>query len=672
MHSLRTPLLPLLAALVSCGDGFVERSTHVHINPAGEDFWSMPLPSDHRRAQDGSYGLASWPTDNPFVHTWLTSVDVFVRDGWGLSNGVFIQTTGPLDPSTFPADPAASLGAEASVFLLNVDPHSPGRGERIPLNVSVPPEDHLTPPHLLAATPVFGFLRRPRTTYALVITDRLRDSEGERLGRSRPFHEAFEALPGSEASLVEAYGLVRATLAEESYDLGSVVGAAVFTTMDPDAMLRPLVDWTEALASPELSSPWTVAQEYDSYQVLTSTYPSPVIQADERPYDELGEGHIVRNEQGEPVIQGWQDVRLALTIPKGPQPAAGFPLTLYFHGSGGNWYEAIDRGPQPELPAGQRPPSEAGKGPAEWLAQRGVATLAFDFPMHGDRHTPPDTSGLVFYNLLTNPQVTIVNFHVAVMEILRLSRLALSLEVPASLTPSLNAGAATDGIIRFDPARLTAMGQSMGSTLGIPGVAADPRIKGAVFSGAGGMLIEIGTSAVEPQPVNLFFSALADYEFGVEGFHRAHPVTHAIQNMWDLVDPVVKAHRVVSEPWSNRQPRDVLMTAGYLDGYFHPYAQSAIAVPLGAPLAGEAAEPILAGALELAGRAPVSFPVQNNLNGKTAAVISYPAPHTLGHYVVFNQKGAMHQYTCFLATVGTPQGAVIPQAVSDPSASCRP
>src|SRR5690606_26965277 len=98
-------------------------------------------------------GLASWPTDNPFVHTWLTSVDVFVRDGWGLSNGVFIQTTGPLDPSTFPADPAASLGAEASVFLLNVDPHSPGRGERIPLNVSVPPEDHLTPPHLLAATP---------------------------------------------------------------------------------------------------------------------------------------------------------------------------------------------------------------------------------------------------------------------------------------------------------------------------------------------------------------------------------------------------------------------------------------------------------------------------------------------------------------------------------------
>ena len=68
-----------------------------------------------------------------------------------------------------------------------------------------------------------------------------------------------------------------------------------------------------------------------------------------------------------------------------PMPEGGFPLTIYMHGSGGEWYQAINRGERPEIE--DAPGPYAGTGPAEWLARRGVATLGFDYPFHGDRET---------------------------------------------------------------------------------------------------------------------------------------------------------------------------------------------------------------------------------------------------------------------------------------------
>ena len=172
-------------------------------------------------------------------------------------------------------------------------------------------------------------------------------------------------------------------------------------------------------------------------------------------------------------------------------PAAGFPLTLYMHGSGGEWYQGIERGRKDEV---ENPsPPAPGLGPAYWLAQRGVATLGFDFSLHGNRHSPPDTSGLVLYNITGNPQTTLHNFKVAVMELVFLARVAGSIKVPAALAGGLDAGGAEDGLITINGERLTAMGQSMGSTLGAVWSTVDTQVKGLVFAGAGGLLTEIGT-----------------------------------------------------------------------------------------------------------------------------------------------------------------------------------
>ncbi len=655
-----------LLALAACGPPpFVERATRGVWDPDGPDFWDRPLPSDRRRGPSGRFDLRRYPgaDASDLLEDWFSVADARL-DGWGVSSGVFHRFTGPLDPASLPASPEASLEPSSPVFLLDVDRRSPERGRRFPLWVKTLDDrlDRYTPPHLLAAVPVFGFVRRPATTYALVVTTGVRDDAGAPVGRSRPFHDAFEA--GEFAPLTE-------TLEAEDFDLGEVAAAALFTTLDHEKALRDLAAWAERLPAPTLDEPWTVVQDHPSFQVLEARFLVPVIQSGNRPYTGPGEGRILRDERGQPRVVETQSTRLLLSLPKQVPPDAGFPLTLHLHGSGGDAEDSFDRGPLLEdRPRNQQPRPAPGTGPAHWLARRGVASLGVDFPLHGIRHRPADTSGLLLYNLFGNIGATIDNFLVSAMELTLVSRLAVGLEIDrAEVATSTAAAPWGTGVVRFDPARLTAMGQSMGSTIGTPWATVDPRLAGIVLSGAGGILVDIATHAIEPVPVKGVAELALRLEPGEE-IHLFHPALHAAQNLWDLVDPVAKASRVVLDPFPGVPPKHVLMTAGYLDGYFAPTSQAAMAVALGVPLAGTTVEPVLPATLRLAGQEPVSLPLSGNLAGRTAAVLHYEAPNVNGHYVVFNQEGARFQYTCFLAGVGAgPAPSLLaPARLDDP---CR-
>ena len=179
-------------------------------------------------------------------------------------------------------------------------------------------------------------------------------------------------------------------------------------------------------------------------------------------------------------------------------------------------------------------------------------------------------------------------------------------------------------------------------------------------------MAEIATAAIEPFDVQGVLQAFLQPGRPIE---RNHPLLHAMQNVWDLVDPVTKANRLVAEPFEGVPAKDVLMPAGVTDGYFSPRAEAALAVNIKAPLVGDEVEPVLPAALRLAGQQALSYPVQGNIvGGKTAAIIQYAAENTKGHYVLFNQEGARFQYTCFLASVGTANGTRIsaPAAVDAP------
>lgn len=663
-------ILLLLCSQPACSPDWVERPVQMKFDTQSSEFWDMPLPSELRRQDDGSYGVSNWPgnSSNDYVEMWLDTADRRLQDGWGLSSGVFAPMSGAIATPSLPQTAEASLRPDASVFLINIQEGSLRRGERIPIEVSFHAEADLwSPENYIAAIPVFGFLREPNSEYALVVTDKVVDPDGTRVGRSKEFHAAFV---GDGDEITEDHlSSLKATLALEDFDLGSVSGAAVFSTLDPNALLLKLANWAETLPPPTLKQSWEVREDYESYQVLVATYEVPVIQLDERPYSRSGEGRIAWDEAGDPLIRSYQDVKLALTIPKSEQPAAGFPLTIYMHGSGGNWYQAITRGPQEEVEEELRENPEPGTGPAEWLARRGIATVGFDFPLHGTRHNPPDLNGLMLYNILGNIDGTIDNFHVAAMELTILSRLMLSTSVDAGLSEHLNAGSNANGLIGFDPARLSAMGQSMGSTIGVAWATVDPRVKGIVFSGSGGMLIEIANTALEPLDLKPTLELLI-FD-GQPDIHLAHPLLHTFQSLWDRVEPVAKGPYVSQNPHPGFAPKDIMMTAGYRDGYFHPRSQAALALSLGTPIAGSFAEPILNERLKLAGRSVEPFPLQRNFENYTSGVVSFAAPHTLGHYVVFNQEGSRHQYTCFLESVGRAEGAIILEPADSVHAPCE-
>ena len=128
--------------------------------------------------------------------------------------------------------------------------------------------------------------------------------------------------------------------------------------------------------------------------------------------------------------------------------------------------------------------------------------------------------------------------NVSAMELTLLSRLMLATQLPATAVNGADLGGQASA--RFDPERLTGMGQSMGSTIGISWAAIDPRLKAIVLSGSGGSMAEIATEAVEPFDVQGVLQAFLQPGRPIE---RNHPLLHAMQNVWDMVDPVTKANR---------------------------------------------------------------------------------------------------------------------------------
>src|SRR5262249_58521900 len=140
-----------------------------------DDFYALPFPNDMRRHPDGTLDLSLFPGNSPLV---LTYRDVIAQelDGFGLNEAVYARFDGPLDPASLP-DPAASMMPGASVYLVNITTTSPEYLARTPIVASFRADARGTMgPNSLVARPYPGFGLLEDTTYALVITNRVRDA----------------------------------------------------------------------------------------------------------------------------------------------------------------------------------------------------------------------------------------------------------------------------------------------------------------------------------------------------------------------------------------------------------------------------------------------------------------------------------------------------------------
>jgi hypothetical protein len=134
--------------------------------PPEHGFYALPFPNDIRVAEDGSIDLADHPRLNDLAGLYLDAIMAEQR-GFGLSSAGFFRFSAPIDPSSLATDPEASIAPGASVYLVDIDPDSPGRGTFTPvLTKFKESEGEAIGANSLAVLPYPGFPLAERTTYA--------------------------------------------------------------------------------------------------------------------------------------------------------------------------------------------------------------------------------------------------------------------------------------------------------------------------------------------------------------------------------------------------------------------------------------------------------------------------------------------------------------------------
>ena len=193
MNQRRSISLAIACLLLGCSPEWVERSVQVKFDPQSTDFWDMPLPTDLRRQDSGSYGVSNWPNNssNGYLEMWLDTIDRRLLDGWGVSSGVFTPLSGPIAPETLPQSPEASMLLTRAFFssiskkILRVA-ESESPWTLASTRKQMPGPLRITSPGI----PSLGSCEKSIPEYALVITDKVTAPDGTWVGRSEAFHRA--------------------------------------------------------------------------------------------------------------------------------------------------------------------------------------------------------------------------------------------------------------------------------------------------------------------------------------------------------------------------------------------------------------------------------------------------------------------------------------------------
>jgi len=653
----------LLMAAVGCG-GDEGPTTTVMMDFAVEpsvDFYAAPFPSQHRLGPEGGVSMADFPNPDgtPIVQQVTALLDG--ADGFATTAGVFLRTSGPIDPTSLPSL-RASVTGEASVYLLDLQ-----TDQHIPVTVRFEADGG---PHgaanLLSVLPLQGVPLQPGKAFAVVVTDAVRDAGGAPLVRGPSMNriargELPEGLEGDAARLY------RAAL-ESLEDAGTVdraVGMAVFRTWDPKRRLARLIEAAKAEPTPSLEGPMRIGETFDDYCVYEGVLRGiPLYQQGEPPYVETG-GDIEFDADGAPIRTGTTRARIVITIPRTDEPAEGWPLAVMIRTGGGGDRPLVDRGRRAE-PGGEA--VEPGTGPARQFARAGFAGISVDGPHGGLRNiTNGDEQFLVFN--IQNPAALRGNLWQSALEVALTRNITRPIVIDTSDCP----GAAAQS--SFAQEGMAVMGHSMGATIAPLVAASESPFRAFILSGAGGSWIENVVHKRSPIPTKPLAELLLGY-IGIDrDLHEHDPFLSLLQWVGEPVDPPVYASQL------RASGAHVLMLQGIVDTYILPPIANTTSLALGLPLGGPALDEghpelgdfrPLREVLPFGANAEVAFPVRANDDGRTRVVVQHAeGPVEDGHEVVFQTDGPKHQYRCFLESMRTDEVATVPAPATTADAPCE-
>lgn len=641
-----------------------EGGAQVAFDPASRftrdaEFFEFPFPSDLRRDADGTITLDGIP--NPTDSVMFEGLAEIAGDMTGFSSLAvawfrFDTPVGPDALAQYDPDPSSAIQ------LVNIDRDSPGFGTQVPVWARRLPTDTYTPDNILGISARPGFVLAPDTTYAFVVLRSLNDAQGEPLGVPSALWELlWGGTPAVEhgADLASQFGPLLEVLDNNGVGRDAVAAATVFTTADEVARTFAITEQIRAdhdgviadlAVDPEDGS------THPRFCELHGTLTAPQFQQGEPPFN--SEGLFAFDANGDAVVQRTETFPIVINLPLGEMPAAGFPMALYFHGSGGVAEQVVDRGPILE-PGGAEQP---GEGPAHVLAFHGIASIGSAHPVNPER--VPGASDIAYLNFANLKSFRDIFRQGAVEQRLLLDAL-LELEIEPSTVAacaglSLPSGVST---YRFDPDHLIGMGQSMGGMYTNMVGAIEPRIQIVVPTGAGGFWSQmILVTDLIPGVTGLVAGLLGTES---EALSYMHPALHTLQEGWEAADPYVYVTRLAENPLPGHPRRSIYEPVGLGDSYFDPEIFDGIAIAYGNHQAGDIVWQSLNDALAMAGRGgTLPYPVYSNRGDETpwtGVVVAYEGDGFTDPHGIYAQLDAVkHQYGCFLQTWIETGVAVVP------------
>ena len=616
-------------------------------------FFDLPMPSDLRLTEAGGPDYTSFPNVNELPLIDGVKKVAMDRKGFPVIPVAYFRFSAPV-----PAQDAEKVvpADKASPFLLvDVDPASDERGRLFPTVAATPEVDIYTPENLLAVAPRPGFVLKPNRKYAVVVRRSLGDAEGNELDVADDLATlAGDKTPdgplGGKAAAL--YAPLWETLDQIGLDRGEVAAATVFTTGD---VVKSTFDVSSAVKEQYTIEITGLALDPDDgatherFCELRGKVVYPQFQTGTPPFDT--EGLFELDESGVPKKQRDEEAPIAIAIPKKPMPEGGYPLVVYFHGSGGLSTQFIDRG-KIYTPDGE---PEKGKGPAHELAFHDIASAGSALPVNPERLPG---AGETEYLNLNNLAAMRDTFRQGVIE----QRLFIEALRKLQIDPALLAGCdgptlpAGETAFHFSEKDLLAQGQSMGGMYTNMIGSTEPRIRAVVPTGAGGFwtYFILKTSlipGVASKVGVLLLQTMVPLTF-------MHPAIHVSEVALEPADPMVYMPRLARRPLDGHPVRPIYEPVGEGDSYFPTVLYDAIVLAYGHPMAGGEVWPTMQEALALDGLDGVlPYPVVDNrtseLDGTpyTGVVVQYAGDGIYDPHGIYGQLDEVkYQYGCFFKT----------------------
>jgi hypothetical protein len=619
------------------------------------DFYRLPFPNDVRLV-NGKVSLSS--PNHPTPGSALLGYDVVKRWFDDLQQNV----------DGFSAYPTVFFRFSAGVDLNGTFKKS-GVVRYIDITTPASPVDqgfswygstagnHYICDNWIAVRPPAGNPLTPGHTYTVFITTDGHDANGAAIQVSPDLTALVGTSAPSDSALMAAwpkYQALRDWGAAAGFNLQTTLLTATVFTVGHPAAIGPKLAAAVAAATPPLATQWvncagggmspcpqatgergcpsSADPSFDELHALVSL---PIFQKGTEPYSNPPDGDFVLASDGTPQVQRTEQVCMSLTVPKGvPMPAAGWPLVIYAHGTGGSFRSHAIGGSPPSV--GHRLANvDDGMG-----GQVHMAVLGIDQVETGPRRgTSTDSPDNLFYNF-ANPGAGRGNPLQGAADQLSLFALATGFDLPAAMSP-------TTAEIKFGS--IVFWGHSQGATEGGIALPYATGVKGAVLSGEGASLID--ALLTKTKPVNIAAAVPVVLE-DPGNVSANHPVLSLLQNDLDLVDPLNHARALVVAPIAAANQKHVFQPYGQGDTYAPPATQQAFAV---AAQLGEASPPSGVTDDPFGSLSPLAVPVGGNQMIKgvpITAVLRQYAPDTTmydGHFVSFDNAQAQTDVDHFLA-----------------------